>query len=379
MRRTYLDHAASAPLRPEARDAMVSAFEVVGNPASLHTSGRRARSVLEDAREDLAEVLDADPSEVVFTSGGTEADNIAVHGGWAGRRAVRPGIVVSSIEHAAVRETAAALSLRGARLTEWPVGADGVVIPEWLADTCDETTGVCSLMWVNNETGVIQPIGEMAEHARSVGAWSHSDAVQAFGHVPVSFHDSGLDMMTVSAHKVGGPVGIGALVVRRECGVGPVQFGGSQERLRSGTQLVALAAGFAAVARHAARADLDAESLRLRRLRERVVAAATDEEGVDVLGEKAETSPAIVNLRITGARADDVLMLLDAAGIDCSTGSACEAGLSQPSHVAAAMGIGPGASETVRFSFGWSTTDADVTRLLEVFSDVVARARRASG
>ena len=378
MRRTYLDHAASAPLRPEARDAMASAFEVVGNPASLHTSGRRARSVLEDAREDLAEVLDAEPAEVIFTSGGTEADNIALQGGWAGRRAVRPGIVVSSIEHAAVRETAAALSLRGARLALWPVGTDGVVVPGWLADACDDTTGVCSLMWVNNETGVIQPVEEMAEHARSVGAWSHSDAVQAFGHVPVSFRDSGLDMMTISAHKLGGPVGIGALVVRRECGVGPVQFGGSQERLRSGTQLVALAAGFAAAARQAARVDVDAEALRLRALRERVVAAAAAEEGVDVLGEGAESSPAIVNLRITGARADDVLMLLDAAGIDCSTGSACEAGLSQPSHVAAAMGLGAGASETVRFSFGWSTTDADVAHLLEVFADVAARARLAS-
>lgn len=375
MSRVHLDHAASSPLRPQAREAFVAATELVGNPSALHASARRARAALEDAREELAELIDADPAEVVFTSGGTESDNIAVHGGWAGRRLMRPGIVTSTIEHPAVRECVAALALRGADVAEWPVGADGVAIDNWLEEHCTERTGVCSLMWVNNETGVVQPVADMAERARAVGAFAHSDAVQALGHVPLSFTRSGLDLMSLSAHKVGGPVGIGALVARRECDVQAIGFGGGQERVRSGTVPVALAVAFAAAVRAAAQ-DADA-AIRMAGWRGRIIDRVRDLERVSVLGARAQTSPAIVNLHIAGARADDVLMVLDGAGIDCSTGSACTAGVSQPSHVAAAMGLGAGASETVRFSFGWSTTDADIDALLAALPGAIDRARAA--
>lgn len=380
--RHYLDHAATSPLSPAVREAMVAAFDVVGNPASLHASGRRARGMLEDARDEIASRIGADPAEVVFTSGGTEADNIAMQGGFFARRAVRPVVVASTIEHAAVLETAHALSLRGAALRWLPVapaGADraGAVPVDALDAALDERVGVCSLMWVNNETGVVQPVAELAERCREHGAWSHSDAVQALGHVPVDFAASGLDLLSVSAHKLGGPVGIGALVARRDAQVGAVQFGGGQERgIRSGTQAVVLAAGFAAAVR-ARVASLESEAARLRGLRERVVAAAAGLPDVAVLGAGA-VSPAIVNLHIRGARADDVLLLLDQRGVDCSTGSACTAGVSQPSHVAAAMGLGDDQSgETVRFSFGWSTTDADIDALLAALPEVVTRARGA--
>ena len=363
--RHYLDHAASSPLVPEARAAMAEAFELVGNPASLHTSGRRARSRLEDARESIAQDLGADPAEVIFTSGGTEADNLAVHGGWAARRLIRPAVVASTIEHPGVLETVSAMGLRGADVRFCPVTARGEADVDWLAEHLDDTVGVASLMWVNNETGVLQPVAELAEHARRVGVWSHSDAVQATGHVPVLFHDSGLDLMSVSAHKVGGPVGIGALLARRDAGVQAVQFGGGQERgVRSGTAMVALAAGFAA-ALHRAVDTRAEETTRLARFRERVIHTADALDGVQVLGQGAAASPHIVNLHLAGARADDVLMLLDQQGIDCSTGSACTAGVSQPSHVASAMGLSEQESaETVRFSFGWNTTDADIACLL---------------
>lgn len=379
MSRSYLDHAATAPLHPAARDAMFEAFDLVGNASSLHTSGRRARSRLEDAREEIAELVGADPAEVVFTSGGTEADNIAIQGGWAGRRAIRPGLILSAIEHPAVLESAMAMMLRGAEVQQGPVDTEGVVSLDWLADNLTERTGICSLMWVNNETGVCQPVPEMAERARAVGALSHSDAVQALGHVPVDFAASGLDLMSLSAHKLGGPVGIGALLARREVGVTAVQYGGGQERdLRSGTTMVALAAGFAAATRQAVD-QLEHEGERLNALREQIAEVAAQIEGVSVLGAGAPAvSPAIINLHIAGARADDVLLLLDAAGVDCSTGSACTAGVSQPSHVVAAMGrTDTEAAQSVRFSLGWSTTDGDVDALIAALPDACARARAA--
>lgn len=376
--RHYLDHAASSPLAPEAAAAMAAVQGLAGNPSSLHASGRAARRVLEDARESLAADLGCHPSEVVLTSGGTEADNLAIVGGWRARRAERPGVLTSPVEHPAVLEAVDAVRAEGAEVHWLRIDSDGMA--HWAAPQ-PSGIGVASLQWVNNETGVVQDITRFAEVGRSLGAWTHSDAVQALGHVAVSFARTGLDAMSVSAHKVGGPVGVGALVLRRGIELAPIGFGGGQERrLRSGTVPVALAAGFAAAVRVAV-AGLTGEAARLHGLGERLVAGVTASVADVVLnGAAAERSPAVVNLTFPGVRADDLLMLLDAAGIDCSTGSACTAGVSRPSEVLLAMGLSEAeASASLRFSFGAGTDEADIDAVLQVLPDAVARARAARG
>ncbi|WP_348981504.1 cysteine desulfurase family protein [Propioniciclava coleopterorum] len=337
--------------------------------------GRRAHALLEDAREQLADALGAHPTEVVFTSGGTEADNLAVLGGAArGADAGRPRVAVSSVEHPAVFEAAASL---GGRRTILPVDEDGVVTPSALG-ALDDTMAWASLMWVNNETGTIQPIDAFVAACRRAGVRAHSDAVQALGHLPLAFDDSGLDALTVTAHKVGGPVGVGALVARRDAPLAPVGHGGGQERaLRSGTVPVALALGFAAAAAEAV-GRAEAENARLEALRARIAAGVEAIPGTRLNG-GAEVGPAITHVTFDGVRADDLLLLLDAAGIDASTGSACTAGVHRPSEVLLAMGRTEAqASASLRFSLGWTSTDADVDALLAALPDAVARARAAS-
>lgn len=368
--RTYLDHAASSPLRAEVLAAMSAALGMAGNPSSLHTSGRGARRLLEEARESLASSLGAAPGEVVFTSGGTEANNLALLGG------ARAGAVVavSAVEHPSV------IGVRGLRdgVRVLPVTASGHLDVPAARGVLDEAVRLVSVQWVNNETGAVQPMGQVVELGRAIGARVHSDAVQALGHVEVDFAASGLDLMSVSAHKLGGPVGVGALVVRRGVEVAPSGFGGVQEaRLRSGTVPVALAVGFAEAARLAV-AGLAEEASRLAVLRDRLIAGAVATTGC-VPNTVAPGSPAIVNLTFAGVRADDLLMLLDAAGIDASTGSACTAGVHQPSEVLLAMGRSlADAGASLRFSFGPSTTQADIERVLAVLPDAVARARSAA-
>ncbi len=374
--RHYLDHAASSPLTAAAAEAMAAWVGVPGNPSSLHTSGRRARAAVEESRESLATDLGCHPTEIVFTSSGTEADNIAVLGSWRARRSTRRRIVTSAVEHPAVFEAAGAAGQEGADVVLGEVSESGIVS---LADLLDERTAVASLQWVNNETGVIQDTGRFAEQCRRVGAWSHSDAVQALGHRPVDFESAGLDLMAVSGHKVGGPVGIGALVVRREVSPAPLSHGGGQERqLRSATVPVALVCGFAAAVREAV-AGLADEAPRLRALGERLIrGVAATVDRTTVTGSLAERSPAIVNIGFDRVRADDLLLLLDLAGIDCSTGSACTAGVSRPSEVLLAMGRSEAdASASLRFSFGPTTTDATIDAVLAVLPDAVRRARAA--
>jgi len=367
--RCYLDHAASAPLRPQVLAEMGEALGLAGNPSSLHGSGRAARRLLEEARESLAASVRAEPGEVVFTSGGTEANNLALLGGAAPDRAV----AISAIEHPSVD------GIRGRRddVRVLPVTASGHLDLDAARAALDDRVGLVSVQWVNNETGAVQPVRDVVGLGRTVGARVHSDAVQALGHVEIDFAATGLDLMTVSAHKVGGPVGVGALVVRRGVGVTPSGFGGGQEaKLRSGTVPVALAVGFAAAARLAI-SELDAQATRLAGLRDRLIDGATVATGCTV-NTLAPCGPAIVNLTFSGLRADDLLLLLDAAGIDASTGSACTAGVHQPSEVLLAMGRSlADAGASLRFSLGPDTTSADIDRVLVVLPDAVARARGA--
>ena len=367
----YVDHAATSPLRPEALAAWTEAAWIVGNPSSLHRPGQRARAALEEAREELARAVGAQPSEVIFTSGGSEADTIAVLGGWGARRGERPRCLVSAVEHLAVRGAVA----RGAEAI--PVGADGVIDLSAADRLLDDAVGLVSVMAVNNETGAVQPVDEVARLAARAGAWAHSDAVQALGHAPIDFAACGLDLMSLSAHKIGGPVGVGALLARRDVVPRAVGLGGGQEReVRSGTVPVALAAAFARAASLAV-AELDSEAPRLATLRDRIAGLAVAAGGR--VNSRPDGAPHIVNVTFDGVRADDLLFLLDQRGVHASVGSACRAGVHQPSDVLMAMGrTADEATQSVRFSLGRTSTEADVDLLARALPEALARARVAS-
>ena len=382
----YLDHAATTPMLPEAVEAVAAALGELGNPSSLHESGRRARRRIEESREQLAAALGARPSEVVLTAGGTEADNLAVKGlYWARRDADlrRRRVLASAVEHHAVMDAVEWLvTHEGAEVTWLPVDATGRVDPNALraalAESAD-TVALVSVMWANNEVGTVQPIAELAEIAHSFDVPLHTDAVQAVGAVPVDFAACGVDALTMTGHKLGGPVGAGALLLRREIDCVPLLHGGGQERdVRSGTLDVAGAMGLAvatsiAVERQAATAN------RLSALRSQLVEGIRAQvPDVIVNGHPEHRLPGNAHLSFPGCEGDSLLMLLDARGVECSTGSACSAGVAQPSHVLLAMG----ASEVVargslRFSLGHTSTDADVAAVLDAIGPVVERARRA--
>ncbi|WP_062297837.1 cysteine desulfurase family protein [Demequina maris] len=383
----YLDHAATTPLRASAREAWLAAAEQVGNPSSLHAAGRRARAIVEDARERIAAALGADAAEVILTSGGTEADNLAIKGLHWGRAAEDPSrrdLVISAVEHHAVLDPARWLAERGdADLVELPIDPAGRVDAAALAGAVGATTSLVSVMWANNEVGTVQPVADVVAAARAHGVPVHADAVQAAPYLDVHLHRSGLDALTVSAHKVGGPVGVGALLARRGLPLVPVAHGGGQQRsVRSGTLDAPGAAAFAAALDDAV-AERDAERARLERLRARLVEglrAHVPEATVSGPSDPAHRLPGIVHLVVPGARAESVLFLLDAAGIAASSGSACTAGVVQSSHVAMAMGwSADDAACTVRLSLGRTSTDEDVAAVLAALPDAVARARAASG
>jgi len=384
MARIYLDHAATTPMVPAAVAALTAELTRVGNASAAHGSGRAARRVVEDARELVAARVGADPAELIFTSGGTESDNLAVKGAWFARRdRSRDRVVTSAVEHHAVLDSVAWLAAtEGAQMVVLPVDVTGRVPEAAVAATLDERTAVVSVMAANNEVGTRQPLAEVARRAGEVGAVSHSDAVQAVGHVAVDFAASGLDLMTFTAHKLGGPVGVGALLARRDTALAAVQHGGGQERdVRSGTFDVAAVAAFAAAVEVAV-ADREAEEARLRALRAELVAGALAAVPGAVLRGSLEPDrslPGVTNLGFPGCAADAVLMVLDAAGFDCSAGSACSAGVTRPSHVLTAMGLDDdGARSSVRFSLGRGSSRADVTALLAALPDAVERARAAA-
>ncbi|HEY7008539.1 MAG TPA: cysteine desulfurase family protein, partial [Jatrophihabitantaceae bacterium] len=330
----YLDHAATTPMLPEAVTAVTDALGEVGNPSSLHGAGRRARRRVEESREQLAAAVGARPSEVIFTAGGTEADNLAVKGIYWARREEDPRrtrVIVSAVEHHAVLDSAQWLALhQGAELVLLPVDATGRASAEALRSVLGDDpdrAAVVSVMWANNEVGTVQPIAELAGVAAEFGVPFHTDAVQAVGGVTVDFATSGVAALTLTGHKLGGPVGSGALLLRRDVACTPVLHGGGQERdVRSGTLDVAGAAGLA-TATSVAVERRDETATRLVTLRDTLVAgirAAVPD--VIVNGHPSERLPGIAHLSFPGCEGDSLLMLLDARGVECSTGSACAAG-----------------------------------------------------
>ncbi|MEV6554573.1 cysteine desulfurase family protein [Nocardia sp. NPDC051756] len=383
----YLDHAATTPMFPAAIEAMTAALGIVGNASSLHGSGRAARRTLEEARESIAADLGARPSEVIFTSGGTESDNLAVKGIYWARRDADPRrtrIIVSSVEHHAVIDAVEWLERHeGARVTWLPVDDEGMVSPRTLRAALSanpDDVALVSVMWANNEVGSIQPIGELAAVAQEFGVPMHSDAVQAAAQLPIDFAASGLSAASFAGHKVGGPHGVGLLLLGRQVPCVPLLHGGGHERdLRSGTSDTAAAVGLA-TALHQTATELTTRTAELTALRDALIDGVLAIAPAAVLnGAPGERRlPGNVHFTFPGCEGDSLLMLLDAAGIECSTGSACTAGVASPSHVLIAMGVEPWqARGSLRFSLGHTSTRADVDALLAVLPQVVDRARAA--
>ncbi|MER5260574.1 cysteine desulfurase family protein [Actinosynnema sp. NPDC002837] len=377
----YFDHAATTPMLPEAIEAMTRALSTTGNASSLHTSGRRARRLVEEAREDIADALGARPSEVIFTSGGTESDNLAVKGVyWARRTSRRRRVVASSVEHHAVLDAVQWLvEHEGAEVTWLEPDGLGRIRPEALRDALDDDVALVTAMWANNEVGTINPVRELAALAADRAVPFHTDAVQAVGAVPVDFTDSGASALTLTGHKLGGPYGVGVLLLGRDVATTPVLHGGGQEReVRSGTLDVPSIVALAAAVRHAVSHQVEAAA-ELAALRDELVASVRRVvPDVEVNGDPVHRLPGNAHLTFPGCEGDSLLMLLDAKGVECSTGSACTAGVAQPSHVLLAMGVDPVlARGSLRFSLGHTSTAADVRELAEVIGPVVDRARTA--
>lgn len=390
-RQVYLDHAATTPMHPAAIEAMTAVLAGVGNASSLHGSGRAARRRMEEARETLARLLGARPSEIIFTTGGTESDNLAVKGIYWARRDAEPArrrIITTAVEHHAVLDSVEWLAAHeDAEVTWLPVDREGAVSPAALRDALQaggqgaDDVALVSIMWANNEVGTIMPIAELAAVAAEFGVPMHSDAVQAVGQIPVDFGASGLAAMSVAAHKFGGPTGVGALLLRRETACVPLLHGGGQERdVRSGTPDVAGVVAMAAAAGVAIE-NLADNSARVRALRDRLidgVLSSIEDAHLNGAGGDARL-PGNAHFTFHGCEGDSLLMLLDAKGVECSTGSACTAGVAQASHVLIAMGADPvNARGSLRLSLGHTSTDADVDTALEVLPAAVERARQAA-
>ncbi|OBB08973.1 cysteine desulfurase [Mycobacteriaceae bacterium 1482268.1] len=383
----YLDHAATTPMHPAAIEAMTAVLATVGNASSLHGAGRLARRRVEESRETLANLLGARPSEVIFTAGGTESDNLAVKGIYWARRDAEPRrrrIVTTAVEHHAVLDSVEWLAEHeGAEVSWLPTESDGSVTAGALRDVLQghDDVALVSVMWANNEVGTIMPLAELASVAAEFGVPMHSDAVQAVPQIPVDFAVSGLSAMSIAAHKFGGPTGVGALLLRRDTACVPLLHGGGQERdVRSGTADVAGAVAMAAAAEVTINA-METTSSRVQVLRDRLVDGVLSSiDDVVVNGATGSRRlPGNAHFTFRGCEGDSLLMLLDAKGIECSTGSACTAGVAQPSHVLTAMGADPASARgSLRLSLGHTTVDADVDAALEVLPAAVDRARQAA-
>ena len=384
--RHYLDHAATTPLRPEARDAWLAATETVGNASSTHGAGQDARRLLEESRERVAAVLDADPIEIVFTSGGTESINLALQGLWRARPDGTTAIVMPEAEHHATMDTVAALVEDGAELRRVPVTARARIEPEQFALQLPGAALATALV-ANNEAGTINDAAALSAAAATAGVALHLDAVAALGHVPLAFQGLrgdaaggvGLVAMSLAGHKIAAPVGVGVLVTARTARMTALLRGGAQQRgLRAGTQDVAGAAAFA-TALELAEAERAEEAARLRALRDRLVSGIrTAVPAAELLGDPIDRLPGNAHVLFPGAVGESLLFLLDVAGVAASTGSACQAGVAEPSHVVMAMGRSErDARSVLRFSLGRTSTDADVDAVLATIADAYARASGA--
>ncbi|HEX6872720.1 MAG TPA: cysteine desulfurase family protein [Micromonosporaceae bacterium] len=382
----YLDHAATTPMLPEAVEAYAAAARHVGNASSLHGPGRRARRSVEESRERVAAALGARPSEVIFTGGGTESDNLAVKGIFWARHAAdarRHRVLATAAEHHAVLDAVQWLGRSaGATVTWLPVDGAGRVRTDALREELDrhaDEVAVITAMWANNEVGTVQPVAELATLAAGSGIPMHTDAIQAIGQIPVDFGASGVSALTATGHKLGGPTGVGALILSRDVECTPLLHGGGQERdVRSGTLDVAGIASFAVAVETAVKAQQEFAA-RVGSLRDdlvaRVRAVVTDAQ---FNGDPDERLPGNAHFSFPGCEGDALLLLLDAQDIACSTGSACSAGIAQPSHVLIAMGADEArARSTLRFTLGHTSTPEDVDALVAALPAAVERARRA--
>lgn len=383
--RHYLDHAATTALRTCARDAWLSATEIVGNASSTHGAGQDARRMLEESRERVAAVLGCDPIEVVFTSGGTESINMALRGMWAARREGAHAIVLPDAEHHATIDTVAALAEEGAEVRPVPVDGLGRIDVTAFAAALHEAALATALV-ANNEVGTINSVAALTAHSARAGVPLHLDAVAACGHLPLSFRElrgdapagAGLVAMSIAGHKVGAPVGTGVLVAARSARMAPLLRGGMQQRgLRAGTQDVAGAAALAA-ALEEAEGQREGEGIRLAALRDRLISGILDAvPSAQLLGDPIDRLPGNAHLLFPGAVGESLLFLLDMAGVSASTGSACQAGVAEPSHVVIAMGRSEhDARSVLRLTLGPSSNRADVDAVIAAIPDAVQRASR---
>ena len=377
----YLDHAATTPVRPEVLEAMLPFFGPrFGNPSSLHRWGREARTALDEARERLASTIGAHPDELCFTSCGTEADNMALIGVWRSRREAdgRNAAVATPIEHKAVLGALHEVAHEGGEERLLRVSSCGVVDAASFDESVNGSAAVCSVMWVNNEIGVMQDVPALALRAHERGVTFHTDAVQAFGKVDIDARRTPFDLLSLSGHKIGAPKGIGALFIRRGTPVSPLMFGGSQDRgRRPGTENVAMAVGLARAAELTV-AEREEECRRLDSLRERLEAALLERIPDAVIhGRGAPRAPHVTSISVPGTDSESLLMALDLRGVACSAGSACQSGSITPSHVLSALGVPASlAGAAIRMSLGSLTTDEGVTRVAELFPTLVEKARR---
>ncbi len=379
----YLDHAATTPVRPEVLEAMTPFFGArFGNPSSMHRWGRDARTALDEARARIAACLKAQPDEIVFTSGGTEGDNLAIIGPWRTRRAQgRNAVVTSPTEHKAVLEAVHQVAREGGEERLFPIDEHGMIMSHSVDELVNADVAVCSVMWINNESGVVQDVPAIGARAKAVGALMHTDAVQAFGKLPIDLTVLPIDLLALSGHKIGAPKGIGAMYIRRGTPFEPLFHGGSQDRgRRPGTENVAFAVALA-VAAEMQLAEREHECVRLGAMRDALQAAilARVPDAV-VHGAAATRAPHILSISVPGTDSESLLMALDLAGIAASGGSACQSGSVSPSHVLSAMGVSRNlAGAAVRLSVGMLSTEADIARVCDVFPALVEKARRLAG
>ena len=376
----YLDHAATTPVREEVFEAMKPFYGPrFGNPSSTHRWGREARAALDEARERVGRCLGARPDEICFTSGGTEADNLAILGAWRALKAKgRTAVVTTPIEHKAILGAVHQAALEGAEERFLGMTPDGVIDAASFHELVDDKVAVCTIMWVNTEIGSIQLVPELAAKAKQRGALVHTDAVQAFGKVRIDAQTQQFDFLTISGHKFGAPKGIGALFIRRGTHIEPLMHGGTQDRgRRPGTENVAAAVGLARAA-ELTLGECEAHCARIRKLRDKLEAGILAKIPDAVIhGRGAERAPHIMNVSVPGTDSESLLMALDLRGIAASGGSACQSGSIDPSHVLAALGVRPDlASAAIRMSLGVLTTDQSIDRVIEVFPALIAKARQ---